>query len=93
MCEHLELWQINVDQPFRLRCDASDNAIGAELQQEFENKWRPVALFSRKPTNSQLNWSTREKETYAIVAALRKWAGVIGFQPVEVTTDHRSLEN
>jgi len=26
-----------------------------------------------------------------VVAALRKWAGVIGFQPVRVTTDHRAL--
>jgi hypothetical protein len=35
----------------------------------------------------------REKETYAIVAALRKWEGWIGFQPVVVKTDHRSLEH
>ena len=27
----LELFQIDPDQPFRLRCDASDHAIGAEL--------------------------------------------------------------
>ena len=35
----------------------------------------------------------REKETYAIVAALRKWAGYIGFQPVIVVTDHKSLQD
>ncbi len=35
----------------------------------------------------------REKETYAIVAALHSWAGWIGFQPVVVKTDHRSLEH
>ena len=83
MCEQLELWQVDLDKPFRLRCDASDQAIGAELQQEIDGKWKPVALFSRKLTQSQLNWTPREKETYAIVAALRKWAGTIGFQPVE----------
>ena len=89
----MELWQVDLDKPFRLRCDASDHAIGAELQQEIEGSWRPVALYSRKLTKSQLNWVPREKETYAIVAALRKWAGLIGFQPVLVTTDHKALED
>ena len=27
------------------------------------------------------------------MASLRKWSGLIGFQPVVVTTDHRSLED
>ena len=93
MCETHELWQVDLDKPFRLYTDASDTAIGAELQQEIDGEWRPVALFSRKLTGSQNNWSTREKETYAIVAALRKWHEYIGFQPVEVRSDHRSLEN
>ena len=92
LCERLELWQVDLDKPFQLHSDASEHAIGAELRQEIEGKWRPVALFSRKLGGSQRNWVVREKETYAIVAALRKWAGIIGFQPVEVLTDHQSLQ-
>ena len=76
-----------------MRTDASDNAIGAVLEQEREGKWVPVAFFSRKLGGSQLNWTPREKETYAIVSSLRKWAGWIGFQPVLIKTDHRSLED
>jgi hypothetical protein len=91
MCENMELCQVNLDKPFTLRCDASDYAIGAELQQEVDNKWRPVALYSRKLTKSQLNWVPREKETYAIVAALRKWAGLIGFQPAPWRIGQRSM--
>ena len=53
----------------------------------------PVAFYSRKLTKSQLNWTPREKETYAIVAALPKWAGWISIQPIVVKSDHRSLEN
>ena len=53
----------------------------------------PVAFFSRKLGKSQLNWTPREKETYAIVSALRKWAGWIGLQPVLILTDHKSLED
>ena len=93
LCEKLELWQPDLDRPYELRCDASGHAIGAELRQEFEGVWRTVGLFSRKLAKSQLNWAPREKETYAIVAALRKWSGLIGFQPVRVTTDHRALQH
>ena len=93
LCKGLELWQPDLDQPFRLQCDASDYAIGAELGQKVDGKWRPVAFYSRKLAKSQVNWAPREKETYAIVAALRKWSGLIGFQPVLVTTDHKSLED
>ena len=93
LAENLELWQLDLDRPFRLHCDASDFAIGAELRQQFDEVWRPVALFSRKLAKAQLNWVPREKETYAIVAALRKWAGLIGFQPVLVTTDHKALQD
>ena len=53
----------------------------------------PVSFFSRKLSKHQLNWTPREKETYAVVSALRKWEGWIGLQPVLVTTDHRSLED
>jgi hypothetical protein len=93
LCENLEVFQLDPDSPFVLRCDASDVAIGAVLEQERGDKWVPVGFLSRKLTPSQKNWSAREKECYAIVAALHKWAGWIGFQPVTVTTDHKTLES
>ena len=35
----------------------------------------PVGFMSRKPTDGQrLRWDTRDKETYAVVSALDKWA-------------------
>lgn len=48
LCEKLELWQMDLDRPFRLRCDASDFAVGAELQQDIEGGWKPVAFFFAK---------------------------------------------
>jgi hypothetical protein len=73
-----------------MRCDASDFAIGVALEQRhpqdasgkidpLKEKLVPVSFFSRKLGHSQLNGTSREKETYAIVAALRKWGGIIGF--------------
>ncbi len=38
-------------------------------------------------------WDTRDKEAYAIVAALKKWAGCIVLQPVLVLTDHKTLQS
>ena len=53
-----------------------------------------VAFCSRKLTASQVSgWTPREKETYAVVLALQKWASWIGLQPVLVLTDHKSLES
>jgi hypothetical protein len=99
LAKELELFIIDPDKPFVLRADASDKAIGAVLEQERVLKEGsppvrvPVGFFSRKLGKSQLNWTPREKETYAIVAALRKWSGWVGLQPVLVTTDHKSLED
>ena len=99
LAKKLELFIIDPDKPFIMRADASDRAIGAVLEQERVLEPGkppvrvPVGFFSRKLGKTQLNWTPREKETYAIVAALRKWAGWIGIQPVVVTTDHKSLED
>jgi biotin carboxyl carrier protein len=93
LSKDLSLFQIQVDKPFTLRTDASGYAIGAVLEQELNGKLVPVCLCSRKLTASKRNWTPREQETYAIIMALRKWAGWMGLQPVLVLTDHKSLEN
>ena len=99
LAQNLELHRMDPDAPFVLRTDASDKAIGAVLEQDRElapgqTPVRvPVGFFSRKLSKSQLNWTPREKETYAVVSALQKWAGWIGLQPVLIVTDHKSLEN
>ena len=98
LAHNLELFQVDPDQPFILRTDASDKAIGAVLEQQKETtqgklEWVPVGFYSRKLAKGQINWTPREKETYAVVSALRKWAGWVGLQPILVLTDHRSLED
>ena len=89
----LELFQVEPDAPFRVCTDASNYAIGGVLEQERHGIWVPVAFYSRKLANGQLNWTPREKEAYAIVACLWKWAGWVACSPIEVVTDHKSLED
>ena len=93
LAQNLGLYQPRLDQPFVLRTDASEIAIGAQLCQVLDGSLRTVALYSRKLSKSQLNWAVKEKEMYAVVAALHKWSGIINFQPVLVQTDHRALEH
>ena len=76
-----------------MRTDASEHAIGAVLEQDRLTVWVPGCFFSRKLTPSQMNWTPREKEAYAVVASLVKWAGWIGVTQVTVVTDHKTLES
>ena len=78
---------------FVLSPDASNWAVAAAVQQEGPHGApRLLPFSSRKLSCCQLNWSPREKECYAIVAALLKWHGWVGNKRVEVRTDNCSLE-
>ena len=102
----LELHHLDPRKPFALKTDASDYAVGAALEQ-FPNldgvpelkdikpgASVPVAFMSRKFSEGQRKrWDTRDKETYGVVSALDKWASYIGYNPVLVLTDHKSLES
>ena len=69
--------------------------MGGVLEQTDEKgKHYLVAFWSRVLTASQRrSWTPRTKEAYAIVSALRKWAGHIGLQLACVCTNHQSLRN
>ena len=91
----LGLFLVDPDKGFVLRTDASDYAVGAVLEQVRDDGTHvPVAFWSRILAEGQRRtWTAREKKTYAIVCALRKWSGHIGLQPVVVCTDHQSLQS
>ena len=86
---------VDPDRGFVLQTDASDYAIGAVLEQVLDDgRHVPVAFWSRVLAEGQRGtWTLREKEAYAIVMALRKWAGYIALHPVTVCTDPQSLQS
>ena len=53
-----------------------------------------MAFWSRVLTKGhRRTWTSRKKEAYAIVMALRNWAGYIAVHPVTVCKDHQSLQS
>ena len=86
---------VDPDRGFVLRTDASHYVLGAVLEQVLaDGKHVPVAFCSPVLAGGQRQtWTPREKEAYAIVMALRKWAGYIALHPVTVCTDHQSLQS
>ena len=78
----------------RLVATQDGQRVGAVLEQVREvGSLVPVALWSRLLAEGQQHsWTAREKVTYTIVFALRKWSGHFGLQPIVVCTDHHSLQ-
>ena len=82
------------NEPFKIAVDASDLGIGAVLlQQDDSGVERPVSYFSRKQNRHQKNYSTIEKETFALVASLQYFEVYVtnGTGPLTVITIHWHL--
>jgi transposase InsO family protein len=76
-----------LDKPFSVYADASDLGTGAILIQND----RPVAYTSHKFTGAELNWTTGDKELFALVHACKQWRCYLDGTEVELVTDHNPL--
>ena len=85
------LYFLNEEAPIFLHTDASDYAIGAYLFQVVDNKEQPIRFMSKSLSGAQLNWSTIEKEAYAIWFSLKKFNDLLQGMPFTLRTDHRNL--
>ena len=79
-------------QPFGIRMDASNFAIGGVLFQKEGGLEHPIAYTGRKMKPAELNYPVREQELLAIMHALRVWRVYLLDRPFTVETDHKSIE-
>ncbi len=84
----------NFKKEFILCTDASGIGIGAVLMQEdVNNRRRPVAYTSTKLRRVEQNYSVMQQEALAVVWALKHFKDMIFGYPVHVLTDHGPVTN
>jgi len=61
-------------EPFHIEANSSDFASGAVLSQQLprEEKWHPVAFYSKSLSPVEQNYKIHDKEMLAIIYALYK---------------------
>jgi len=75
-----------------LTTDASDNALGAVLEQkEVNNSWAPLAYFSKQLSKAQKNYSTYDRELLAIFTAVKHFKYMLEGQTFTIYTDHKPI--
>src|SRR5262245_28130281 len=82
------------DLPIRLHPDASDFAISGILSQLYNNqRWHPIAYWSRKCVAAEMNYDIHDKEFLAIVEYMKHWRHYLegSKKSIEVLLDHKNL--
>jgi cleavage and polyadenylation specificity factor subunit 1 len=74
-----------------IAADASNIAVGAVLQNKIDDKWRPIAFFSRKLTPAERKYSTFGRELLAAYLAVRHFRHMIEGTYFHLATDHKPL--
>lgn len=77
--------------PTSITTDASDKAVGGQLEQCFDGVWCPIAFFSRKLSKAEVNYSAFDRELLAIFLAIKSFRHYLEGRPFQIYTDHKPL--
>lgn len=79
------------DVPTSLTVDASDAAVGAQLEQQHGQSWAPLAFFSRKLSETERKYSAFDRELLAAYSAIKHFKHFLDGRPFTLYTDHKPL--
>ena len=86
----------NDDLSYHIEADSSDVATGAVLFQQSpdDNKWHPVAFYSKSLTSVEQKYEIHDKEMLEIIHALEEWWHFLEGTKhhIKIWTDHKNLE-
>jgi hypothetical protein len=85
------LFFVNENSPIIVMTDASDYGVGAYIYQLIDNVEHPIIFMSKALHGAELNWSTVEKEAYAIYLTLTKYHHLLRDNKFRLKTDHKNL--
>ena len=71
--------------------DASDTAIGGQLEQRLNKTWKPIAFFSRKLSTAESKYSAFDRELLAVFAAIKHFRHFLEGRSFTAFTDHKPL--
>ena len=77
--------------PTSLTVDASNTAIGAQLEQRQGKSWVPLAFFSRKLSDAEKKYSAFDRELLASYSAIRHFRHFLEGRSFTLFTDHKPL--
>ncbi len=86
-----KLHYVDLSLQVRVRTDASDYGIGAYIFQLDQQRELPMRFIRKALHRAQLNWSTFEKEAYAIFYTITKFDFLLRDVKFVVETDHKNL--
>jgi len=82
----------DLERPFIVQTDASDESLGACLLQEYDGVKHPVMFASKKLLPRGQNYSVSEREALAIIWAVNKFHRFLYGVHFVLESDHRPLE-
>ena len=79
------------DAPTNIMTDASNNAVGAVLQQFVDDTWKTIAFFSKTLKPQETKYSTFDRELLAVYLAIKHYRYFVEGRQFHVLTDHKPL--
>ena len=70
-----------------ITADASDKAVGGQLEQLQAGTWCPIAFFSRKLTAAEKKYSAFDRELLAVYLAIKHFRHFVEGRPFRIYTD------